>query len=84
MRLRAGWLWVLVVGLRAGAAEAACPTGKIITVDNDIPGSGYSEVKPENWTSYEPFACKNGVTSKNTFRYLTKYSGDKTSTGKAM
>jgi hypothetical protein len=78
-----GWV-ALAVGLFSGTGRAACPVGKILTVDNDIPGSGYSEVKPENWTSYEPFACKNGVTSKNTFRYLTKYSGDGTATGKAI
>lgn len=62
----------------APAARAACPVGLTISVDNDTPGSGYSEVKPENWVSHSVDACKGN------YRYLSAYVGDGTRKGKAI
>ena len=59
------------------SAALACPVGQKISVDNDTPGSGYSEVKPENWVSHSVEACKGN------YRYLSAYVGDGTRKGKA-
>ena len=57
--------------------RAQCP--KItISVDNDIKGSGYSEVKPKNWLSNSVGSCH-----KN-YRYLSHTVGDGTRKGKAI
>ena len=50
----------------------------MIQVDNDITGSGYSEVKPKNWLSNSVGACH-----KN-YRYLSHTVGDGTRKGKAI
>lgn len=71
----------LVLGLLLSAApgaHAACPVGLKLSVDNDTAGSGYSEVKPENWVSHNVDACKG------TYRYLSAYVGDGTRKGKAI
>jgi hypothetical protein len=60
-----------------GSARADCPVGTKLSVDNDIAGSGYSESPAENFASDDTYACNK------TYRYLTKYSGDGTSKGKA-
>ncbi len=58
-------------------SDAQCP--KItIQVDNDIKGSGYSEVKPNNWITHSVGACH-----KN-YRYLSHTVGDGTRKGKAI
>jgi len=49
-----------------------------ITVDNDIKGSGYSEVNAKNWVSNSPGACHIN------YRYLSHTVGDKTRKGKAI
>ncbi len=67
----------LFMALCAAPARAQCP--KItISVDNDIPGSGYSEVKPKNWLSNSVGSCH-----KN-YRYLSHTVGDGTRKGKAI
>ncbi|MEZ4227241.1 MAG: MYXO-CTERM sorting domain-containing protein [Polyangiaceae bacterium] len=53
-------------------AAAQCLVGTTITVDNDVPGSGYSEEKPENWLSNNVSACQG------TYRYLSHTVGDGT------
>ncbi|MBL0197133.1 MAG: hypothetical protein IPQ09_23470 [Myxococcales bacterium] len=58
-------------------SRAACPVGLTVSVDNDVPGSGYSEVKPENWESHNVDSCRG------TYRYLSQYIGDRTRKGKA-
>ncbi|MBI5532053.1 MAG: hypothetical protein HY898_05010 [Deltaproteobacteria bacterium] len=58
-------------------ARADCPVGTAIKVDNDIAGSGYSEDPAANFASDDTYACNK------TYRYLTKYSGDGSSKGKA-
>lgn len=60
------------------AAAAQCPAGLSVKVDNDIPGSGYSEIKPENWTDWATDACHK------VYRYLTQHQGDGTRKGKAI
>jgi len=70
-------LLTAVVAL-APTARAACPVGQKVSVDNDTPGSGYSEVKPENWVSHSVEACKGN------YRYLSAYVGDGTRKGKAV
>lgn len=55
-----------------------CPVGLVLEVDNDTPGSGYSEVNPENFQSHNVEACKG------TYRYLSKYVGDGSTDGKAI
>jgi MYXO-CTERM domain-containing protein len=57
---------------------SACPIGTSVVVDNDTPGSGYSEEKPENWVSHNVDACAD------TYRYLSHTVGDGTRTGKAI
>lgn len=76
MRSRALALAAAVAAL-SPPARAACPVGLKISVDNDTPGSGYSEVKPENWVSHSVDACKGN------YRYLSAYVGDGTRKGKA-
>ncbi|PID39002.1 MAG: hypothetical protein CSB49_02645 [Proteobacteria bacterium] len=49
-----------------------------VSVDNDIPGSGYSEVKPQNWIGHSVDACFG------TYRYLSHKVGDGTRKGKAI
>jgi MYXO-CTERM domain-containing protein len=62
-----------------GASAGPCPK-VVVTVDNDVPGSGYSEERPENWASNTTGACSK------TYRYLSKYTpkGDKSAKGKAI
>jgi len=67
-----------VLLLAAIPASAACPTGLTLEVDNDVPGSGYSEVKPENWVTHSVDSCKGN------YRYLSAYVGDGTRKGKAI
>lgn len=68
---------LLALAASPGAARADCPALTVV-VDNDLPGSGYSEVKPENWASHDVNACRG------TYRYLTSYQGDGTRKGKAV
>lgn len=64
--------------LLPGAARAEpCPVGLTLEVDNDDPGSGYSEESPENWQTHNVDACAG------TYRYLSKYVGDGSTDGKA-
>ena len=63
-------------------ARADCPPVEVV-VDNDIPGSGYSEDKPHNWASRPTGACSG------TYRYLSHDdavapNNDGTRTGKAI
>ncbi|MFH1810717.1 MAG: hypothetical protein ABIJ09_18390 [Pseudomonadota bacterium] len=59
-------------------SAASCPVGQEIRVDNDIPGSGYSEQQPENWVSNSVASCHGS------YRYLSHTVGDGTRTGKAL
>lgn len=68
---------LLAAGLPALAHADPCPVGLVVTVDNDTPGSGYSEESPENWQSHNVEACQE------TYRYLSKYVGDGSTDGKA-
>jgi MYXO-CTERM domain-containing protein len=61
----------------ATEAAAACPIGTTVSVDNDTPGSGYSEDKPQNWLSNNVSACQG------TYRYLSHTVGDGTRKDKA-
>ncbi|MCC6897621.1 MAG: hypothetical protein IT377_01535 [Polyangiaceae bacterium] len=74
MRAQAAALFALSLS----APALACPVGQKVSVDNDTPGSGYSEVKPENWVSHSVGACKGN------YRYLSAYVGDGTRKGKAL
>ncbi len=58
-------------------ANAACTIGTTITIDNDVPGSGYSEDKPQNWVGNTVAACQG------TYRYLSHTVGDGTRKDKA-
>jgi hypothetical protein len=60
------------------ALAAPCPVGTTVQVDNDISGSGYSEVKPQNWISHVVDACHGN------YRYLSHTVGDGTRKGKAI
>ncbi len=66
---------LLLLLLPHAQAEAQCPK-VTIKVDNDIPGSGYSETS-NNWTSYTHGACYK------TFRYLSRTVGNGTRRGTA-
>jgi hypothetical protein len=63
--------------LASRAASAQCPK-LTVQVDYDIPGSGYSEVKPENWETNTTYACYKA------YRSLTQHAGDGTRKGKAI
>ena len=65
------------VTLPASHARAQCPE-VTIRVDNDIPGSGYSEERPENWQSRPTGSCSG------TYRYLSHEIGDGSRRGKAI
>ena len=67
---------VLAFGLTT-SAWGQCPK-LVVQVDNDIKGSGYSEVKPKNWLSNSVGSCY-----KN-YRYLSHTVGDGTRKGKAI
>jgi len=67
--------FLLLLFPRVGGAD--CPE-VTISVDNDIPGSGYSEVNPENWLSRPVGSCSGN------YRYLSHTVGDGTRTGKAI
>lgn len=69
---------LFVAGLPALAHADPCPVGLVVSVDNDTPGSGYSEESPENWQSHNVEACQG------TYRYLSKYVGDGSTDGKAI
>jgi hypothetical protein len=71
-------LALLAVGSPTLARADPCPVGLVVTVDNDTPGSGYSEESPENWQSHNVEACQG------TYRYLSKYVGDGSTDGKAV
>ena len=60
------------------APAVACKAGETITVDNDVPSSGYSEEPAANWETWSTDACFK------TFRYLSRYVGDKSRKGKAV
>lgn len=73
-----GCALVLLLALTVRTAAALpCPS-VTITVDNDIKGSGYSEVNAQNWVSNSPGACHIN------YRYLSHTVGDKTRKGKAI
>jgi len=74
--MRRGLLFALIAF--SAPANAACPVGTVITVDNDTPASGYSEEKPANWVSHSVEACLG------TYRYLSQYVGDGSRKGKAI
>ena len=59
-------------------AWAACPVGQIVTVDNDKPGSGYSEDNPKDWEEHNVDACEG------TYRYLTRGTASTQPPGKAF
>ncbi|MDX9723895.1 MAG: MopE-related protein [Myxococcota bacterium] len=63
-----------------GAIDDACVChlGTRVMVDNDLPGSGYSEERAENWTNYAVNACHG------TYRYLSSTVGDGSRRGKAF
>jgi hypothetical protein len=61
----------------ARPSDAQCPQ-VTVTVDNDIAGSGYSEVNPQNWLSRPVGACSGN------YRYLSHTVGDGSRTGKAI
>jgi len=59
------------------SAQVDCPS-TTLRVDNDRPGSGYSEVRPENWESRNVNACAG------TYRYLSRLIGDGSRRGAAI
>ena len=59
------------------SAQVDCPS-TTLRVDNDRPGSGYSEVRPENWESRNVNACAG------TYRYLSRLIGDGSRRGAAV
>jgi len=72
---------VLVIASQLGSstrASAQCPIPTVISVDNDIAGSGYSEVNPQNWVSSPVGTCRGN------YRYLSHTVGDGTRKGKAI
>lgn len=68
----------LVLACLPRPAAAQCPVGTRITIDHDIPGSGYSETS-SNWTTWNTAPC-NG----SGYRYLSHTVGDGTRKGKAI
>ncbi len=74
---------LLMAGLLVSAsAKADCPMLTVV-VDNDAPGSGYSETKAHNWASRPVGACQGN------YRYLSHDkqvapNNDGTRTGKAI
>lgn len=78
MRRFAALLAATLVASPALVFADPCPVGLTVTVDNDTPGSGYSEESPENWQSHNVEACQE------TYRYLSKYVGDGSTDGKAI
>lgn len=71
-------LGLLSTFLAGGAARAACPVGKEIEIDDDIPGSGYSE-ESLNWATWKTNPC-----GPPAYRYLSHTVGDGTRKGKAI
>lgn len=69
---------VVLVLVHALPARAACPVGQIVTVDNDKPGSGYSEDNPKDWEEHNVDACEG------TYRYLTRGTAPTQPPGKAF
>lgn len=59
-------------------ALAQCPVGTKITIDFDVPGSGYSETS-NNWATWNTSPC-NGAG----YRYLSHTVGDGSRKGKAI
>jgi hypothetical protein len=57
---------------------AQCPVGTKITIDFDLPGSGYAETS-NNWTTWNTTPC-NGAG----YRYLSHTVGDGSRKGKAI
>ena len=73
--------WAIVAGLVlawASPASAQCPVGTRITIDFDVPGSGYSETS-NNWATWNTAPC-NGAG----YRYLSHTVGDGSRMGKAV
>jgi MYXO-CTERM domain-containing protein len=46
--------------LASGVVQASCPVGKEIKIDNDLPGSDYSEESP-NWATWKTDPCGPGT-----------------------
>lgn len=69
---------LLVVLGWARPAPAQCPVGSKITIDYDIPGSGYTE-ESSNWATWNTSPC-NGTS----YRYLSHTVGDGSRKGKAI
>jgi hypothetical protein len=66
------------IAVLSQVATAQCPVGSKITIDYDIPGSGYSETS-NNWTTWNTSPC-NGAG----YRYLSHTVGDGSRKGKAI
>jgi hypothetical protein len=71
-------LGILSTSLASGVAQATCPVGKEIKIDDDIPGSGYSEESP-NWATWKTDPC-----GPPAYRYLSHTVGDGSRKGKAI
>ena len=67
-----------LVALSSAEAQAACPKGTTIRVDNDRPGSGYRETRAKNWKSRPVNGCHQN------YRYLSHTVGDGSRKGKAI
>lgn len=59
-------------------AQAGECDGVVVSVDNDDPASGYSEVNPENFQTHGVDACAGS------YRYLSKYVGDESTDGRVI
>ncbi len=80
--VRFGFLRLLclapVVAAIPSTAHAGDCSGISVAVDNDDPGSGYSEVNPENFQTHNVDACAG------TYRYLSQYVGDESTNGRVI
>jgi len=69
---------VLVTAGLPSIAHAGECAGVVVSVDNDEPTSGYSEVNPENFQTHDVDACAGS------YRYLSKYVGDESTDGRVI
>lgn len=77
VRLGCALVLLAIVAAPAAARAGRCE-GITVVVDNDDPGSGYSEERPENFQEHNVDACAD------TYRYLSRYVGDESTDGKAI
>jgi hypothetical protein len=77
MRTNTSFALLVLLSGAAARAQDRCPP-LTVRVDNDVPGSGYSEERPENWESRNVNPCAQ------TYRYLSHTVGDGSRIGRAI